>query len=103
MVSSVHTGSPTGTPLAAERATLTWSAKEALLKALGIGLRLDTRQVEVIAIEDEEDREGWKRLRISIAHPNLLSDAYWRQTGLYMTTLVVLIENHQKAKLVQIT
>ena len=30
--------------------TLIWSAKEAMLKALGLGLRLDTRQVRVVNI-----------------------------------------------------
>ncbi len=32
--------------------TLIWSAKEAMLKALGVGLRWDTRMVEVRAVDD---------------------------------------------------
>ena len=105
MVSSAHTSSPTGTLRSAERATLIWSAKEALLKALGIGLRLDTRRVEVIAIGDEEGEEpvGWKRLGLSSNQVSSPIDAYWRRIGRYVVTLVVLMESHKNMKLVEVT
>jgi 4'-phosphopantetheinyl transferase len=47
--------------------TLIWSAKEAMLKALGLGLRLDTRRVRVTAIGRslEPDSGVWKPLSLS--------------------------------------
>jgi len=105
LVSAVHTGSPPETPHSAERATLIWSAKEALLKALGIGLRLDTRRVEVIAIEDEEgaDAAGWKRLGLSSTQVSSPIDAYWRRIGRYVVTLVLLMESYKNMTLVEVT
>ncbi len=102
MVSSALTGSPPGTPRSAEQATLIWSAKEALLKGLGIGLRLDTRQVEVIAIEDEEDREGWKRLEIRSAQVKESLAAYWRSIDGYLLTLVALMDVANTIDLLQV-
>ena len=104
MVSSAHAGSLQGTPHSAERATLIWSAKEALLKALGIGLRMDTRRVEVIAIEDEEraDAAGWKRLGLSSTQVNSPVEAYWRQFGPYMMTLALLMDTTTNITLIEI-
>lgn len=102
MVSSAHTSSPTGTLRSAERATLIWSAKEALLKALGIGLRLDTRQVEVIEIEDVEDSGGWKRLALSSAQVSSTVDAYWRRFDDYLLTLVTLRDSDLNIALIEV-
>jgi 4'-phosphopantetheinyl transferase len=47
------------------RANLLWSAKEAALKALGEGLRLDTRSVEVEAIPPANgDPSEWRALAV---------------------------------------
>ena len=104
MVSAVHAGSPTGTPPSAQRATLIWSAKEALLKAMGIGLRVDTRQVEVLAIEDEEgvDAVGWKRLGLASTQVSSPVDAYWRRIGRYLVTLVVLMDAATNIALIEV-
>lgn len=41
-----------------------WSAKEAVLKALGIGLRIDTRQVEVMQGNAPKSIDGWQPLLV---------------------------------------
>jgi 4'-phosphopantetheinyl transferase len=79
----------------AETVTLIWSAKEALLKAMGIGLRLDTRHIEVSSIGAVEQAEalGWKRLGLSSIHLSTRIDAYWQKVNGYQLTLAVLTEN----------
>jgi 4'-phosphopantetheinyl transferase len=47
-------------------ATLVWSLKEAMLKALGVGLRWDTRRVEVSETDSLPDMgEEWLALQVS--------------------------------------
>ena len=101
-ISAVPAGSPTETPNAAERATLIWSAKEALLKALGIGLRLDTRQVEVIATGDQEETSGWKGLELASTQVKKPIAAYWRRIDDYLLTLVALMEADTKIDLIEV-
>jgi 4'-phosphopantetheinyl transferase len=49
------------------RANLLWSAKESALKALGEGLRLDTRSVEVRAMDATGmDASVWRRLEVEV-------------------------------------
>jgi 4'-phosphopantetheinyl transferase len=43
---------------------LLWSAKESALKALRVGLRLDTRTVIAIPCATSFDRNGWSQLRV---------------------------------------
>jgi phosphopantetheinyl transferase len=44
-----------------------WSAKESMLKALGLGLRLDTREVEVVGeVSDAGCPEGWRALEVAV-------------------------------------
>jgi phosphopantetheine--protein transferase-like protein len=47
-----------------EYVTLIWSAKEAFLKAIGKGLSLDTRKVEIAKIDGEFDKSGWDKCRV---------------------------------------
>jgi 4'-phosphopantetheinyl transferase len=48
------------------RANLLWSAKESALKALGEGLRMDTRSVEVEALEAPGlDLDTWRALAVA--------------------------------------
>ena len=101
-ISAVPAGSPTETPNAAERATLIWSAKEALLKALGIGLRIDTRQVEVIATGDQEETSGWKGLELASTQVKKPIAAYWRRIDDYLLTLVALMEADTKIDLIEV-
>lgn len=67
---------------------LVWSAKEAVLKALRTGLRVDTREIEVLPGEGEVD--GWKQLDV---RSNLVKgDCWvgWRSDGDYLITLAVM-------------
>jgi 4'-phosphopantetheinyl transferase len=88
----------------AEMATLIWSAKEALLKAMGIGLRLDTRHVEVDSIEavEQADALGWRRLGLSSIHLSSRIDAYWRKVNGYLLTLAVLADKDERISLVEV-
>lgn len=43
---------------------LVWSVKEAMLKALGEGLRLDTRSVEVLRIASHTQIDAWNQLEV---------------------------------------
>jgi phosphopantetheinyl transferase len=43
---------------------LIWSAKEAFLKAIGCGLRMDTRTMEVLPDRREFPMSGWSSLRV---------------------------------------
>lgn len=68
---------------------LIWSAKEAMLKALGQGLRLDTRSVEVLRIANDAGNE-WGELEV---HAPAISRAdwqgYWRQFDNTICTIAV--------------
>lgn len=88
----------------AERVTLIWSAKEALLKAMGIGLRLDTRQVEVGSIEavEQADALGWNRLGLSSNHLSSRIEAYWRKIFDYVLTLAVLPDHDERISLIEV-
>ena len=48
--------------------TLIWSAKESMLKALGVGLRRDTRSVEVLGLDGQlpagDDQGKWQKIQI---------------------------------------
>ena len=89
---------------AAELVTLIWSAKEAMLKALGIGLRIDTRQVEVRAIDgvDKTDPGNWNRLVLSSKHVSTPVVAYWQMFDRYLLTLVVLRNDGLKVPLIEV-
>jgi len=69
--------------------TLIWSAKEAVLKALGKGLRLDTRSVDITGIA-RTTVDGWGDYSMRIANSN--EDHWhtvWREVGPYLLTLAV--------------
>lgn len=77
----------------AERAkwgTLIWSAKESMLKALGQGLRVDTRTVQVLRIGNTQD-DGWQRMDLqSTGNTGNVWHGYWRQHGNHILTLAVM-------------
>ena len=62
--------------------TLAWSAKEAVFKALGTGLRMDTRSVEVRGLDwlakDEGIPQGWLPLEFPSAIVPLPIQGWWR-------------------------
>jgi 4'-phosphopantetheinyl transferase len=69
--------------------SLMWSAKEAVLKALGLGLRLDTRTVEILRIANAAvDSWGTVELRVT-GTENDIWYGYWRNLGQHVLTLAV--------------
>ncbi|MHC1783771.1 MAG: 4'-phosphopantetheinyl transferase superfamily protein [Anaerolineaceae bacterium] len=55
-------------------ANLVWSAKEAYLKAIGIGLQIDTRNVDIQNCQLDENN-GWQSLGFCV---NSVADPSWR-------------------------
>jgi len=75
--------------------TLIWSAKEAALKALRLGLTVDTRKVSCTIAPAPQDAPAWAALGIRAAHGLLGEREYdfrgwWRQFDQYVLTMVVL-------------
>ena len=68
--------------------TLVWSIKESALKALGVGLRADTRDV-VATIDDGSCRDGWRPVS-AIDHDGRGFAGWWR--ALDDAVLVVLAD-----------
>ena len=65
--------------------TLLWSAKESTLKALGVGLRLDTRCVQV-SPADGQGPELWRPLQVR--YEGQIFRGWWQSTGSLLRTLV---------------
>lgn len=75
--------------------TLAWSAKEAAFKALGTGLRMDTRRIEIVGGFDWLAvgallPQGWQPM--SLAGPGLPGPAraFWQLRGKYILVFVAL-------------
>lgn len=66
-------------------ANLVWSAKEAALKVLRVGLRADTRSVEVVLGRGERT-DGWHPLGLRVVTGERL-DGWWRHDGAFVLTL----------------
>lgn len=68
--------------------TLLWSAKESALKALGCGLRMDTRSVNVVPAAFPQTRAGeWHRVSAASAAGRAFS-GWWREScGLVRTVI----------------
>jgi 4'-phosphopantetheinyl transferase len=76
--------------------TLIWSAKEAVLKAVSLGLQIDTRKLEIFPRPDPANKEGWNLLdvespELKINSPRLM----WRREADFIQTICVL-ENHDE-------
>jgi 4'-phosphopantetheinyl transferase len=67
--------------------SLIWSAKESALKALGTGLQLDTRCVEVRFGHPPFQRGAWGWLQIRRS-PAQMFAGWWQQSGDFVRTLV---------------
>ena len=71
--------------------TLAWSAREAALKALGAGLRLDTRRLAVSPPEPASmaAAPGWQPLRVAVCGDTPANlDGWWQRRGDFILTLV---------------
>ncbi len=73
-----------GPEMRAERVTAIWCAKEAALKALGVGLTWDTRAVNVRLAG--ADGPGWLRLTVEIS--SAVWGGWWRRHGPYGLAIV---------------
>ncbi len=70
--------------------TLVWSAKECALKAIGEGLRLDTREVEVDmnSVALEEAGPTWRRLEVVRRSPRTIYSGWWRVDAPFVIAVV---------------
>jgi len=66
-------------------ANLVWSAKEAALKVLRLGLRADTRSVE-ITVRSDVLSEGWAPFTAA-QHGGPVMSGWWRRDGVYLLTV----------------
>lgn len=76
---------------------LVWSAKEAALKVLRVGLRADTRTVEVELGEGERP-DGWRPLTMR-AVTGLEFPGWWRRDGEYLLTLATVTRTEPPVRL----
>ncbi|MBT8454269.1 MAG: 4'-phosphopantetheinyl transferase superfamily protein [Deltaproteobacteria bacterium] len=66
---------------------LTWSAKESALKVLRVGLRRDTRSVEVEIEKVEAAEAGWHPLRATVSPEGRAFLGWWRQEAQVVLTV----------------
>jgi len=66
-------------------ANLVWSAKESALKVLRLGLRADTRWVE-IAVAEHRRGDGWAPFTATWRDGRVLP-GWWRREGVYLLTV----------------
>jgi 4'-phosphopantetheinyl transferase len=83
--------------------TLIWSAKEAALKALRLGLTVDTRNISCTVAPDLQVAAAWVELGVRCA-PSLLGEreysfqGWWRQLDQYVLTMVVMGAEHHEGE-----
>jgi 4'-phosphopantetheinyl transferase len=72
-----------------ELLTLLWSGKESALKALGVGLRLDTRCVAVgpLDVQDSSAERFWRPMQVGHTSGEIFH-GWWQRTGDILRTLV---------------
>lgn len=68
-----------------EAANLVWSAKEAALKVLKVGLRADTREVEV-DYDTARRADGWAPMTVTTRGGRALP-GWWRRDGVFLLTI----------------
>ena len=84
-----------------EAATLIWSLKESMLKALGTGLRVDTRRVEALCL-DGDQVGGWRTVRVTEAGmENRPWRAWWQRRGDFVLTMTAFAAGEQEISLVE--
>jgi 4'-phosphopantetheinyl transferase len=80
--------------------TLIWSAKEAALKALRLGLTVDTRKIDCTVAPAAQATPAWATLGVRAASGLLgehktIFQGWWRQFDHYVLTMVVMADQHQ--------
>jgi 4'-phosphopantetheinyl transferase len=73
-----------------EAANLIWSAKEAALKLQQVGLRADTRTVEV-TVEHDVRPDGWSALVVTGTTGRSMP-GWWRRDGVFLSTIAFAAE-----------
>lgn len=68
-------------------ANLVWSAKESALKAMRVGLRMDTRKVEV-ELPTRERVDGWHPVRVHHQETGRQFVGWWRQISSCVLTIL---------------
>jgi 4'-phosphopantetheinyl transferase len=68
-----------------EAANLIWSAKEAALKVLRVGLRADTRSVEV-CVGDQRRDDGWAPMNVTSVRGEVFP-GWWRRDGVFILSI----------------
>ena len=71
----------------ARRATLLWSAKEAVMKALGQGLRLPPAAVRVVPDPDRSSSAGWRTFAVQAPPTATNLRGFWRLFGDFVLTV----------------
>jgi 4'-phosphopantetheinyl transferase len=79
-------------------ANLVWSAKESVLKVRKVGLRADTRDVQVDCEPAPSRADGWARL-VATARDGAAYPGWWRREGRFLLTLAFAVEGPPPARL----
>jgi len=73
-----------------EYTTMVWSAKESVLKTLGLGLSIDTRKVEIILSDDSSKLTGWNSCSVKLENKmNLSMNVYWQNIDGFIRTICI--------------
>jgi 4'-phosphopantetheinyl transferase len=73
-----------------EYTTMVWSAKESVLKTLGLGLSIDTRKVEIFPSEVSSKLTGWNSCIVKLENKmNLNMKVYWQDIDGFIRTICV--------------
>ncbi len=89
-----------------ELVTAIWCAKEAALKALGVGLTVDTRAVSIWLGRSQATWEGWRRFEVDavgnrlpqeLVHAAETLHGWWRRQGPYALAIVTGLANNWAA------
>jgi 4'-phosphopantetheinyl transferase len=68
-------------------ANLIWSAKESALKAMKLGLSIDTRKLEITFLP-KHDAAGWKSFSVKFIDTQKLYKGFWKATSGFAFTIV---------------